>query len=71
MYSLFDYAFAPTRIVVVSEERLKQAEKDAMEQRIEAIDHRIDELSSYRETLKKELTALDERQSLEEALTGG
>ena len=71
MYSLFDYAFAPTRIVVVSEERLKQAEKDAMEQRIEAIDHRIDELSSYRETLKKELTALDEPQSLEEALTGG
>ena len=70
MYSLFDYAFAPTRIVVVSEERLKQAEKDAMEQRIEAIDHRIDELSSYRETLKKELTALDEPQSLEEALTG-
>ena len=42
-----------------------------MEQRIEAIDHRIDELSSYRETLKKELTALDEPQSLEEALTGG
>ena len=71
MYSLFDYAFAPTRIVVVSEERLKQAEKDAMEQRIEAIDHRIDELSNYRETLKKELTALDEPQSLEEALTGG
>ena len=71
MYSLFDYAFAPTRIVVVSEERLKQAERDATEQRIEAIDHRIDELSSYRETLKKELTALDEPQSLEEALTGG
>ena len=70
MYSLFDYAFAPTRIVVVSEERLKQAERDATEQRIEAIDHRIDELSSYRETLKKELTALDEPQSLEEALTG-
>ena len=70
MYSLFDYAFAPTRIVVVSEERLKQAEKDATQQRIEAIDHRIDELSSYRETLKKELAALNEPQSLEEALTG-
>ena len=70
MYSLFDYAFAPTRIVVVSEERLKQAERDATEQRIEAIDHRIDELSGYRETLKKELAALNEPQSLEEALTG-
>ena len=70
MYSLFDYAFAPTRIVVVSEERLKQAEKDATQERIEAIDHRIEELSGYRETLKKELAALDEPQSLEEALLG-
>ena len=70
MYSLFDYAFAPTRIVVVSEERLKQAEKDATQQRIEAIDVRINELTKYRETLKKELAALDEPQSLEEALLG-
>ena len=70
MYSLFDYAFAPTRIVVVSEERLKQAEKDAMEQRIEAIDKRIDELAGYREGLSKELAELNEPQSLEEALTG-
>ena len=70
MYSLFDYAFAPTRIVVVSEERLKQAEKAAMEQRIEAIDKRIDELAGYREGLSKELAGLNEPQSLEEALTG-
>jgi hypothetical protein len=70
MYSLFDYAFAPTRIVVVSEERLKQAEKDATQERIEAIDHRIEELSGYRETLKKELAELNEPQSLEEALLG-
>tara|TARA_R100001594_G_scaffold2782_3_gene10949 strand:- start:735 stop:950 length:216 start_codon:yes stop_codon:yes gene_type:complete len=70
MYSLFDYAFAPTRIVVVSEERLKQAEKDAMEQRIEAIDKRIDELTAYRADLKKEFAELNEPQSLEEALTG-
>ena len=70
MYSLFDYAFAPTRIVVVSEERLKQAEKDATQQRIEALDKRIDELTSYRKELSKELEALNEPQSLEEALTG-
>ncbi len=70
MYSLFDYAFAPTRIVVVSEERLKQAEKDATQQRIEAIDVRINELTKYRETLKKELAELSEPQSLEEALLG-
>ena len=71
MYSLFDYAFAPTRIVVVSEERLKQAARDATEQRIEALDKRIDELTSYRKELSKELEALNEPQSLEEALTGG
>ena len=70
MYSLFDYAFAPTRIVVVSEERLKQAEKDATQQRIEALDKRIDELTSYRKELSKELEARNEPQSLEEALTG-
>ena len=70
MYSLFDYAFAPTRIVVVSEERLKQAEKDAMEQRIEAIDKRIDELTKYRKELSQEFEKLNEPQSLEEALVG-
>jgi len=70
MYSLFDYAFAPTRIVVVSEERLKQAEKDATQQRIEAVEKRIDELTNYREALSKELAELNEPQSLEEALTG-
>ena len=70
MYSLFDYAFAPTRIVVVSEERLKQAERDATEQRIEAIDHRIEELSKYRLEMEDQLNKLQEPQSLEEALAG-
>jgi len=70
MYSLFDYAFAPTRIVVVSEERLKQAERDATQQRMEAIDHRIEELTKYRKELSKELEELNEPQSLEEALVG-
>ena len=58
MYSLFDYAFAPTRIVVVSEERLKQAERDATEQRMAAIDQRIEELSKYRNSLYEEIKAL-------------
>ena len=70
MYSLFDYAFAPTRIVVVSEERLKQAERDAMQERMEAIDQRIETLSKYRQELADELKVLSEPQSLEEALTG-
>ena len=70
MYSLFDYAFAPTRIVVVSEERLKQAERDSMQERMEAIDQRIETLSKYRQELADELKVLSEPQSLEEALTG-
>ena len=69
-HALFDSFFAPTRVIVVSEERLKQAERDATEQRIEAIDHRIEELSKYRQGLAEELKALIEPQSLEEALAG-
>ncbi len=66
MYSLFDSFFAPTRIVVVSEERLKAAERKAKEDEITAVDVRITELTKYRDSLKKEL----EPQSLEEALLG-
>jgi len=66
MYSLFDSFFAPTRIVVVSEERLKAAERKAKEDEITAVDVRITELTKYRDSLKKQL----EPQSLEEALTG-
>ena len=73
MYSLFDYAFAPTRIVVVSEERLKQAEINAAQERIEAVDSRINDLTKYRVQLEDELKQLQpakEPESLEEALTG-
>ena len=83
MYSLFDYDFGPTRIVVVSEERLQAAERKAKEEQIEAVDVRINELTKYRSDLTaqlkkltpvkpgKDLDALDrEPQSLEEALTG-
>ena len=55
---------------MVSEERLKQAERDATEQRMAAIDQRIEELSKYRQDLAEELKVLSEPQSLEEALTG-
>jgi len=70
MYSLFDNFFAPTRVIVVSEERIKQAEKEARENQINVIDNRIDELTKYRLQLTEELTELNEPQSLEEALTG-
>tara|TARA_R100001594_G_scaffold145556_1_gene195875 strand:+ start:686 stop:946 length:261 start_codon:yes stop_codon:yes gene_type:complete len=81
--SLFDSYFSPTRILVVSEERLKAAERKVKEDELTAVDVRITELTKYRNELKTELTklapvkpgkdldALDrEPQSLEEALTG-
>ena len=41
MFSLFDYAFAPTRIVVGSEERLQAAEREAKLQRLKEVDERL------------------------------
>ena len=80
--SLFQHPFfAPTRVIVVSEERLQAAERQAKQEQIEALDVRIEELTKYRAAVSKELKnlrpgkdldALDkEPQSLEEALTGG
>ena len=70
MYSLFDSFFAPTRVVVVSEERLKAAELKLKKEQIEVIDNRIDELTKYRLEMQDQLNKLQEPQSLEEALTG-
>jgi len=56
--SLFDSFFAPSRVIVVSEERLKQAEKEARENQLKVLDHRIIELSKYRTSLKEEIKAL-------------
>ena len=80
--SLFQHPFfAPTRVIVVSEERLQAAERQAKQEQIEALDVRIDELTKYRAELSEELKKLrpgkdldardKEPQSLEEALTGG
>ena len=80
--SLFQHPFfAPTRVIVVSEERLQAAERQAKQEQIEALDLRIDELTKYRAEISselksmragKDLDALDkEPESLEEALTGG
>ena len=70
MYSLFDSFFAPTRVVVVSEERLRAAEIQLKQEQLEVIDNRIDELSKYRLEVQDQLKKLQEPQSLEEALTG-
>ena len=68
--SIFDQFFQPPVVVVVSEERLKKAEVEAKEGQLKALDQRIKELELYRGELAVEIEALNEPQSLEEALTG-
>ena len=58
MYSLFDSFFAPPRVIVVSEERLKQVERDAKENQLKTLDQRIEELTKYRTSLAGEIQAL-------------
>ena len=57
--SLFDSFFAPTRVIVVSEERLQAAERKAKQEQIEAVEARIDDLTQYRDSLTKELAKLN------------
>ena len=68
--SLFDSFFAPTRVIVVSEERLKAAEQKARREQLDALDNRIEELNKYRTSLNNQIEAAEQPQSLEEALTG-
>ena len=56
--SLFDSFFAPTRVIVVSEERLQAAERKAKQEQIEAVEARINDLTDYRDILSKELAKL-------------
>ena len=60
MYSLFDSFFAPPTIVVVSEERLQAAEREAKLKRFKAVDDKLNELREYRQTLAKELAPAEE-----------
>jgi hypothetical protein len=64
--TLFNSFFSPPTIIVVSEERLKQAEREQKEKQLEAVNERLLQLEEYRDELTSEL----EPQSLEEALTG-
>ena len=57
--SLFDSFFAPTRVIVVSEERLKAAEQAARKEQLQALDNRIQSLSEYRTSLSNEIRALE------------
>ena len=56
--SLFDSFFAPTRVIVVSEERLQQAEREARQNQVDALDVRIEELTKYRNSLYSDLKSL-------------
>ena len=60
MYSLFDSFFTPPTIVVVSEERLQAAEREAKLKRLKAVDDKLNELREYRQTLAKELAPAEE-----------
>ena len=57
--SLFDSFFAPTRVIVVSEERLQAAEREARQSQLDAIDVRITELTKYRNSLHTEIKKLE------------
>ena len=60
MYTLFDSFFNQPTIVVVSEERLKAAEREMKMQRLKDVDAKIEELNAYRATLVKELAPAKE-----------
>ena len=68
--SLFDSFFAPTRVIVVSEERLREAENQARQEQLEALDNRIDQLTQYRTALSNQLKATKSVSDLD-ALDGG
>jgi len=60
MYSLFDSFFAPPTIVVVSEERLQAAEREAKLKRLKSVDDKLAELREYRQSLAKELAPAED-----------
>ena len=68
--SLFDSFFAPTRVIVVSEERLQAAERQAKQEQLEALDNRIDQLTQYRTSLSNQLKPIKTGADLD-ALDGG
>ena len=69
--SLFDSFFAPTRVIVVSEERLQQAEREARENQLKVLDNRIEELSKYRKSLYNQLNPAKKVGADMDALDGG
>ena len=71
MYTLFDSFFSPTRVVVVSEERLQQAERELKENQLRVIDNRIEELTAYRRNLARQIAPAEKPGTDLDALDGG
>ena len=59
--SLFDSFFTPTRVIVVSEERLQAAERKAKQEQIETIEARINDLTQYRDSLSNDLKQISNK----------
>ena len=55
---MFDYAFAPPTIVVVSEERLKAAELKAKERQLLQVKVQLEQLQDFYTKLEGEVKAL-------------
>ena len=71
--SLFDSFFAPSRVIVVSEERLQQAEQEARRNQLQVLDNRIEELTKYRTSLSAQKAAAEPKRvgSALDAMDGG
>ena len=71
MYSLFDYAFAPPTIVVVSEERLKAAELKAKERQLLQVKVQLENLQDFYTKLEGEVKSLQPALNEVNAKPGG
>jgi len=58
MYSLFNSFYYPTRVVVVSEERLREAERKARVEELEQVSESIDRLTAYKAELEEQVAKL-------------
>ena len=58
MYSLFNSFYYPTRVVVVSEERLREAERKARVEELEQVTESIDRLTAYKVELEEKVAKL-------------
>ncbi len=59
MYSFYDsFLFPRTRVVVVSEERLREVERSQKQQEIDSVEKQLGKLEAHLNGLKEEFAAL-------------